>query len=172
MRGAPIRSPALDFRYKHVEAALAQVFEIDSRKMARFRARLRHLRELGVPALPKPGSGQQIAYRRDHAIAALIALKLEQVGMPPQKAAHVTRGLARDWILDADAAIAKQAPYLLIVRPGGGFQFEELFGVVGGSWTELDFGVLAKEPGVVITVPMNASIVALDRFLKSAVHRA
>lgn len=75
------------YRYRHIETALATVFKILPEGMGAFRARLRHLRNIGVPELPKPGSGEQIEYTRGHAIEILLALELEALGVSPRHAA-------------------------------------------------------------------------------------
>jgi hypothetical protein len=53
--------------------------------MSAFRARLRHLRNIGVPRLPNPGSGQPIDYSRQHALELLVALQLEKIGQTPKQ---------------------------------------------------------------------------------------
>jgi hypothetical protein len=57
--------------------------------MGAFRARIRHLRNIGLPPrLPQPGSGKQIPYTRNQALAILLALRLEEVGHTPETAAR------------------------------------------------------------------------------------
>lgn len=75
------------YRYRHIETALARVFNVMPEGMGAFRARLRHLRNIGVPELPKPGSGEQINYTRENAIEILLALELEALGVSPRHAA-------------------------------------------------------------------------------------
>jgi hypothetical protein len=73
-----------DLRYRDVEAALARVFAIDEDQIAALRARIRHLRNIGVPDLPKVGTGTQITYTRAHAIELMFALHLAQFGVAPR----------------------------------------------------------------------------------------
>jgi len=84
-REAPL---ATEFRYGHVEAALADLLGISKKGLGAFRARLRHLRNIGLPELPdalkRPGSGRQIVYTREHALELLVALELESVGVVPR----------------------------------------------------------------------------------------
>jgi hypothetical protein len=77
----------VQLRYRHLEAALADVMEIRPKDMSAFRARLRHLRNIGVPQLPNPGSGQPIEYSRHQALEMLIALQLEIIGQSPRQTA-------------------------------------------------------------------------------------
>jgi hypothetical protein len=81
----------LSYRYKHIELALAETFKVTPEDMPAFRARLRHLRNLGVPAIPPPGSGQKIDYERSHAVQLLIALETELLGLTPLDAASFSR---------------------------------------------------------------------------------
>jgi hypothetical protein len=77
----------VELRYKHVESALAEVMNVKPNDMGAFRARLRHLRNIGVPRLPNPGSGQPIDYSRRQALELLVALELEKVGQAPKQVA-------------------------------------------------------------------------------------
>lgn len=81
--------------YKQVETALADVLEVKPDDMGAFRARLRHLRNLGLPELPTPGSGQRIDYSDDQAFVMLLALELEDVGLAPRSAATIAQSIAR-----------------------------------------------------------------------------
>jgi hypothetical protein len=85
----------VELRYKHVEAALADVMQVKPKSMAAFRARLRHLRNIGVPQLPNPGSGRPIHYFREQALQMLIALELEKIGQAPKNVAMVSQSILR-----------------------------------------------------------------------------
>jgi hypothetical protein len=63
--------------------------------MGAFRARLRHLRNIGVPHLPKPGSGVQILYSRRQALEMLIAVELEKLGQAPKNIAVFAGSIVR-----------------------------------------------------------------------------
>jgi hypothetical protein len=79
-------------RYGHIEAALAEIMKIEPDAAKAFHARLRHLRNIGVPAgLPTPGKGQAIKYTRQHAFEILIALSLQQAGQGPQNAGRTAK---------------------------------------------------------------------------------
>jgi hypothetical protein len=73
--------------YRHVEATLAGLMSVDRKSMGAFRAKLRHLRNIGVPQLPSPGSGRPIEYSRLHALELMIALELEKLGHSPRSVA-------------------------------------------------------------------------------------
>jgi hypothetical protein len=78
---------ASEFRYVHVEAALAQVLSVPSEKRLAFAARIRHLRNIGIPrGLSKPGSGQKIGYHGWQVMHVLTCLLLELHGHSPASA--------------------------------------------------------------------------------------
>src|SRR5262245_53269509 len=90
----------MQLRYGHVELALAGLMNVAGENIGAFRARLRHLRNIGVPQqLPKPGSGQPIAYSRRQALEMLIALELEKLGQAPKR------------VMMLAGSIVRQAPY-------------------------------------------------------------
>jgi hypothetical protein len=85
----------VELRYKHVEAALAEVLDVKAKGLGAFRARLRHLRNIGLPRLPMPGSGQHIVYSRRQALEMLIAMELEKVGQTPRRAALLAESIVQ-----------------------------------------------------------------------------
>jgi hypothetical protein len=78
----------MEMRYKQVEAALATSLDVKPNKTAALRARILYLRKLGLPKLPKVGSGQQIDYTERNALEILLALLLERGGQAPELAAR------------------------------------------------------------------------------------
>ena len=71
------------YSYKEIETALARMHDIHPSALKAFRARLRHLRNLGIPDLPKVGSGSRVAYSLDNAEELAFALELMQFGIAP-----------------------------------------------------------------------------------------
>jgi hypothetical protein len=82
-------------QYRHLEKALAQLMRIKASDIAAFRARLRHLRNIGLPRLPNPGSGQPIDYTRRQALELMIALELEKLGQSPRTVAMNAESIVR-----------------------------------------------------------------------------
>jgi hypothetical protein len=82
-------------RYEQVEEALAEVMNVTPRRMGAFRARLRHLRNIGCPRLPKLGSGRPIDYSERHVLEMLLALELQTFGQTPQRAALLAGSMVR-----------------------------------------------------------------------------
>jgi hypothetical protein len=86
-----------DLRYKDVELALAVMFSVGEDEIGAFRARLRHLRNIGVPRLPKVGSGTQITYTRRHAFELAIAFQLGVCGVSPKYIKALVETALRDF---------------------------------------------------------------------------
>ena len=115
-------------RYKNVEAALAAVLEIKLEEMGAFRARLRHLRNLGLPKLPTPGSGQRIAYTEKQAFTMQIALELEDLGIAPRSAAAIAMSIVRMHRSPGDILAASGAGDVRVaVAPRSAEQWTTLF---------------------------------------------
>jgi hypothetical protein len=85
----------MNLRYRQLEAALAEVTKVPPRKMGAFRARLRHLRNIGAPRLPRTGSGQPISYSPIQALELCIALQLENLGTAPKWAGRLAGSVIR-----------------------------------------------------------------------------
>jgi hypothetical protein len=105
------------FRYGAIEKALADVFRVPSDQMSAFRGRLRHLRNINCPALPKTGSGQPVEFTREHAIEVLIAIELGTLGIAPRFAvetakfyAHEIGNPARDTVGRGECLIVSHKP--------------------------------------------------------------
>ncbi len=73
--------------YGEIEAAIAQVLKIEPADVPALRARLRHLRNMGLPDIPNPGSGRKILYTTFQAMEMLIAVVLQHNGMTSRHAA-------------------------------------------------------------------------------------
>jgi hypothetical protein len=80
-----------DLRYKRVEEALSRTFKVPEASLGAFRARLRNLRNMGIPNLPKSGSGTKIDYSRDQVIEILIALELSRLGIAPRYVGDIAK---------------------------------------------------------------------------------
>jgi hypothetical protein len=104
------------FRYGVIERALADVLQVGPAKIGAFRARLRHLRNINCPKLPKTGSGQPVLITREQAIEILIALELVALGIAPRYAvehakeyAEVVADPERDTVTRGDRLIVRPA---------------------------------------------------------------
>ena len=82
-------------RYEQVEEALAEVMNVTAKGIGAFRARLRHLRNIGSPRLPKTGSGRAVDYSRQHALEMLLALELQKLGQTARRAALLAGSMVR-----------------------------------------------------------------------------
>jgi hypothetical protein len=76
-------------QYSQFEKILADTFSIKEKGLGAFRARLRHLRNLGVPDIPKRGSGNTVIYKTADLLTALVALELQAIGWAPAVSAEL-----------------------------------------------------------------------------------
>jgi hypothetical protein len=154
----------LSYPYKYIELALAENFGVTPEDMPAFRARLRHLRNLGVPAIPAPGSGQKIDYKRAHAIQLLVALELELLGMSPQHAASFSRQAMKTSIPAAEEASRKNLRQIMSVEPS--FELEKRAGWVLFGNHGRDPDPVARDCRRAAYVDIAGSISMLDASLK------
>jgi hypothetical protein len=84
------------FRYGVIEQALAEVFRVTPDQMGALRGRLRHLRNINCPKLPKTGSGQPVLITREQAIEILIAIELGRLGVAPRHAVEAAKFFAEE----------------------------------------------------------------------------
>ena len=82
-------------QYAQFEEALVQIFSIRETDLGAFRARLRHLRNLGIPNIPKRGSGNTVYYRRKDLLVTFVALALQSLGSAPTISAEIATFSAR-----------------------------------------------------------------------------
>jgi hypothetical protein len=81
--------------YGDIEAAIIEALAVKPEGVKALRARLLHLRNLGVPKLPKPGSGKKIDYTWLMGFEMLVAVALERGGYTPRLAALVGPQICR-----------------------------------------------------------------------------
>jgi hypothetical protein len=160
----------MELRYKHIEGALAEVMNIKPNDMAAFRARLRHLRNSGVPRLPNPGSGQPIDYSRRQVLELLVALELEKVGQAPKKVALTIETIAQKKEMAFLAGtIVQQSPY-------GKYKGRDCYAAVSESrpGVTMAFGLKAfsefmkSAPDVFLVINVSACVRKLDPALNRA----
>jgi hypothetical protein len=81
-------------RYPAVETALAEVLHIAPEDQPRaFRARIRHLRNIGVPGIAHPGQGRAADYCVFDALEILLGLRLQSLGVSPKLVADMAHRL-------------------------------------------------------------------------------
>lgn len=84
---------------------MAHLLHVKDEEIGAFRARLRHLKDSGVPDVPKVGKGKQIWYTRDDAVRMYVALKMMQYGITPKAAAFLITDLGNSLHHPAVSAI-------------------------------------------------------------------
>jgi hypothetical protein len=82
-------------QYRQFEEALVQMFSIREANLGAFRARLRHLRKLGIPNITKRGSGNTFIYRAEDLFTTFVALALQTLGSAPTISAVIANAAAR-----------------------------------------------------------------------------
>jgi hypothetical protein len=75
--------------YGEFEAILAELHGIPEDERKAIRARLRVMRDAGIPSVAKPGKGARVSYRFEDLWEAHLALRLEQFGMPLERVRHL-----------------------------------------------------------------------------------
>jgi hypothetical protein len=88
-----MRTPVLTFitrrpiwlgvEYREIEAILAELHGVTSDDRGAFRARLRVLKDKGVPQVDKPGKGSRVTYQFIDLWETHLALILMKFGLPP-----------------------------------------------------------------------------------------
>src|SRR3954468_19291233 len=74
----------MPFTYAQVEATLARLFDADPEVQRKtFRARIVHLRRVGIPLGFSPGRGKRIAYELEQVYQLGLCLELEEMGLDP-----------------------------------------------------------------------------------------
>jgi len=86
--------------YGQIENIIARVLWIREDLRPVLRARLRHLRKIGVPELPNVGSGGRVHYTYEQALEMLVAIALENIGQEPSVAKSIAK-IAVDRLLIA-----------------------------------------------------------------------
>jgi hypothetical protein len=81
-------------QYRQFVEALVEMFSIEESNLSAFRARLRHLRNLGVPNIPKRGSGNALSYSQEDLFTTSIALALQTLGFAPAVSAIIGKKAA------------------------------------------------------------------------------
>jgi hypothetical protein len=72
------------FTYAEAETLLAELHGVDrERQVGAFRARLKHLKKLGVPSGSTPGKGKKILYTREELYQWVFCLECYQFGIDP-----------------------------------------------------------------------------------------
>jgi hypothetical protein len=104
---------SMKLQYRHVESALVRLFGVDNSHIGAFKARIRHLRNLGVPHIVKPGSGDRVEYTRVNVAEMALALELERFGKPPREAAWMAAHFARA----PEFLASRRAPRYLVLLP-------------------------------------------------------
>jgi hypothetical protein len=122
---------------KEFEEALIHMLGVSEAGLGAFQGRLRHLRTLGIPDVPKRGSGNAVNYTKWDLFTTLIALALHSLGFAPTTSAIVARQAARNVYL-----LGEENEVFLIVAniPGSADAPGIELGVRGFAWLKNNSG--------------------------------
>ena len=109
-------------QYKEFEKILVDTFLIHKKSLGAFRARLRHLRNLGVPDIPRRGSGNTVIYKTADLLTAFVALELQALGCAPAVSAELAT-FARGHLDEVEWSDADV--FLLVTHDPAGEEFTE-----------------------------------------------
>jgi hypothetical protein len=163
----------MDLRYQHIEGAMAAMFRVSPEHIKALRARLRHLRNLGVPELPKVGSGVQLSYRLDAAREIYLALEFSRSGISPNVATAIVKGIRDKLPGWAEIALTSESPHVIACTA-------ETFGGNHGEDIEFSVDLLAlqslsdrvnddqfrKSRGHSVVIYLSEGILHLNNLLK------
>jgi hypothetical protein len=150
----------VSYKYRIVEEALARTLGVREEDLPAFRAKLRHLRNLGVPPIDKPGSGRKVAYQPSDAYRMLVALELEILGFTPKTAATGALSMMSAWLPSAVAAATAGKPFFLRTYPIFSLRPDLADGL---RWSSNPASL--EEAHRVISIDIAQSIRALDDWL-------
>jgi hypothetical protein len=123
--------------FGQIENILARVFEVEPTGKKILGARLKHLRIIGVPEVPRPGSGQRLLYTKDMALEMLFATGWENLGQTPRIAAKLTKELSSHSQLERIRKVhAKGEQLFAILVPGGDGSVKQLTLATGEDGTD------------------------------------
>ena len=71
------------FSYAQLEAILAKLHASEAWQVSAFRARLKHLKRLGIPLGANPGKGKRVEYTKEHLYQWVFCLECAQLGFEP-----------------------------------------------------------------------------------------
>jgi hypothetical protein len=75
--------------YTELEGRLASIHDVGPEGWGAFRARLRVLRDKGVPHVPRVGKGARVEYTFEDLWESNLALRLQEAGLPPSRVVEI-----------------------------------------------------------------------------------
>jgi hypothetical protein len=78
------------YSYSRIESALALVFNVPSERLKHLRGRIKHTMRIAAPTTG-PGKGARVLYGADVILRWLMALLLQDIGVPPAVAVRAIR---------------------------------------------------------------------------------
>lgn len=156
--------------YRYVEKALMRFLNLDEASAKTFRARLRHLKNLGVPEGIDVGSGRRAKYGSDQIFQIVLALELMATSLNPSLACNVALASwekFRLWFQIANGNDDNQVgPWYLVYTPALPAGLDPDF--KDGAIIELVFAPQSTLIELVQNAPPNTRYIVSINLTKSA----
>jgi hypothetical protein len=136
----------MEIRSKEAEGLFAAAYGLMEKHSVAFRRRLEHLRTYGCPVGLNTGRGRVAMFGWTQLVQQTLALDLLNIGLPPERAAHLTVG---------DPTAVQLHSWLLITAPVT--QAEVVSWVSKSMWPTHRSLMLLARPGEVFAIHENAS---------------
>ena len=130
----------MDWHYQQVEQVLVEALNVREDHRKAFRARLRHFRNLGIPAVSTPGKGRAVRFTEDHLSELVVAVLLARAGIGPLTMRDTITKNRRFMVKKCRDAIKSAKPIYMAVLPatfGGMVGEKTTIGIFYGSRKEV-----------------------------------
>ena len=155
-------------RYGEVEAVLASMFCIYPGDLKAFRAKLRHMRNIGIPSgLGEPGKGAVLRFSKQQVLEMLISLDLQDSGWAPYDTSSSAKEMAQAW---KDEQFSGAEVYGVMGRHIVGNALAQKFQLVICKGTQKAIDMITQDHMARLSTIINitASAKALDEQLGAA----
>ena len=158
-------------RYGEVEAVLASIYCISPAEQKAFRAKLRHMRNIGIPdGLGEPGKGAVLRFSKQQVLEMLISLDLQAAGWAPYDTSFVAKKTAQAWKDEQVSGTEEDDIYAVMVMYIGGNALLPKFQPVICKGTQKAIDMITQDRMARLSTIINitASAKALDEKLGTA----
>ena len=158
-------------RYGEVEAVLVSIFCISEGDLKAFRAKLRHMRNIGIPCgLGEPGKGAVLRFSKQQVLEMLISLDLQYSGWSPYDTSSYAKEMAQAWKAEQDFGTGEGNLYAVMGRRIVPNALIEKVGLVVCKGTEEAVEMITQDRMSRLSTIINitASAKALDEKLATA----
>ena len=158
-------------RYGEVETVLASIYWIYPAELKAFRAKLRHMRNIGIPSgLGEPGKGAVLRFSKQQVLEMLISLDLQASGWSPYDTSSVAKDMAQAWKDGQVSGAEEDDLYGVLGMHIGGNALAPKFGFIICEGTQEAVSMITQDRMARLSTIINitASAKALDKQLETA----